>query len=195
MQEQLDQPSAEQVREFVIAGHGDPEKVRRMHAEHPGLLNAAYEWNLNDKETAIQAAAQVGNTEIAEYLLEKGAPLSICTAAMLGRQNIVERLLAEDTNRISATGAHGIPLLTHASLSGNLELVQLIFARGARTGVSSALQIAVSRGHYDMVKWFLENGNPDLALKNFQGKTALTLATERDNKAIVQLLREHGATQ
>ncbi len=165
-----------------------------MLTECPDLLNAAHQWNEKNRETAIQAAAQVGNAPIAEYLLEKGAPLEICTAAMLGRRDEVERRLEEDPGSIDATGAHGIPLLTHAALSGNLELVQLVFRRGARTGVSPALHNAVSRGYYDIARWLLENGKPDLGWKNFQGKTALAVATERKNESIVRLLKEHGAT-
>jgi len=40
MQAQEQPPSTEQVREFVIAGHGNLEKVRQMLAENPKLLNA-----------------------------------------------------------------------------------------------------------------------------------------------------------
>lgn len=188
-------PSPEQIREFVIASHGDFEKVKQMLSQHTELLTAAHKWNDNDLETAIQAAAQVGNTEIAEYLLEKGAPLEICTAAMLGRGDKVKHLLAENPDRIQSTGAHGIPLLTHAALSGNLELVRLLFQRGAKTGVSPALHNAVSRGDYDTGRWLLENGKPDLGWKNFQGKTALAVAVERKNDRIVQLLKKHGAKE
>ncbi len=187
-------PSPEQIRGFVIAGHGDLEKVKQLLAECPELLNAAHQWNEKDRETAIQAAAQVGNAPIAEYLLENGAPLEICTAAMLGRRDDVERLLAEDPNRIHATGAHGIPLLTHASLSGNLELVQFLFQSGATTGVPSALHNAVSRGHQNIVRWFLENAKADLNWKNHQGKTALAVAIDRGDSAVAKLLRDHGAS-
>jgi len=181
-------PSAEHIREFVIASHGDFEKVKQMLSQQPELLKAAYPWNENDRETPIQAAAQMGNVAIAEYLLEKGAPLDICTAAMLGRKDTVERFLAEDPGRIQTTGAHGIPLLTHAALSGNLELVQFLFQRGARTGVSPALHSAVDRGYYDITRWLLENGKPDLGWKNFRGKTALEVAMERKNHGIIRLL-------
>src|SRR5712692_7309512 len=98
----------ELVRDFVIAGHMDLEKVKRMHQERPALLNAAYPWKENDHETAVQAAAQVGNVAIAEYLLSKGAPLEICTAAMLGRTDEVKRILSGNPQDINATGAHGI---------------------------------------------------------------------------------------
>ncbi len=188
-------PSPEQVREFVVAGHGDLERVKSMLANSPELLNAAYQWSENDRETAIQAAAQTGSVPIAEYLLEKGAPLDICTAAMLGRNDEVERLLELDPDSINATGAHRIPLLAHAAMSGNLRLLQLLYQRGARTGIPFALHNAVSRGHYDVVRWLLENRKPDLGWKNFQGKTALTVAVERKHENIARLLREHGATE
>lgn len=187
--------SPERVREFVIASHGDFGKVRRMLSEDPELLTSGHPWSESDLETPIQAAAQMGNVEIAEYFLEKGAPLEICTAAMLGQKDDVERLLADDPSQIQATGAHGIPLLTHAALSGNPELVKLLFQRGAKTGVSSALHNAVSRGHHDIARWLLENAKPDLAWKNFQGKTVLAMAIEQKNEGIVRLLKDHGAKE
>jgi uncharacterized protein len=193
VQTQQQPPSTEQIREFVIAGHGNIDKVRLMLAENPKLLNASYRWNENDTETAIQAAAQVGSVNIAEFLLKQGAPLEICTAAMLGMQDDVERRLDADHHNANATGAHGIPLLPHAIWSGDLNLVQLVFERGAKTGATLALHNAVSRGNYEIVKWLLENAGPDIPAKNFQGKTALGVATERNDERVVELLRKHGA--
>ncbi len=187
-------PSLELIREFVIAGHGDLAKVKAMLSDHPDLLNAAYEWKAGDHETAIQAAAHVGSVAVAEYLLSRGAPLEICTAAMLGRQENVERLLDADPAAIGATGAHGIPLLAHAALSGRVALLDTMVRRGVNTGVSYALHNAVSQGHEQAARWLLENARPDLAWTNFQGKTALAVARERSFDALVRLLREHGAT-
>jgi uncharacterized protein len=191
----LTELTTEQIREFVLAGHGNLARVKEMLAETPALLNAAYQWQDNDYETALQAAAHVGNRVIAEYLLTQGAPLDICTAAMLGRQVEVERFVAGDPAQIGAAGAHGISLLTHAALSGDLALVQWLFAHGARAGVSAALHNAVSLEHAELVRWLLEHGDPDLTWQNYQGKTALTTATERGLEPIAQLLREHGATE
>ncbi|TMI32214.1 ankyrin repeat domain-containing protein [Candidatus Bathyarchaeota archaeon] len=185
--------STDLVREFVIAGHGNLEKVRKMLEERPDLLNAAYAWTENDHETAIQAAAQVGSVPVAEYLLEKGAPLEICTAAMLGRKEEVERRIRENPGNINSTGAHDITLLTHAALSGDIELVQYLFQNGAKTGSSSALQTAVTRGYYDLIVWLIENASPDLNAKNFQGKTPLSIAIERKQEKIAQLLKNHDA--
>jgi len=185
--------SAEQIREFVIAGHGNLEKVRQMLAENPKLVNASYRWNENDTETAIQAAAQVGSANVAEFLLKQGAPLEICTAAMLGMRDYVERRLTADPRDVNATGAHGIPLLPHAVWSDNLPLVQRVFERGAKSGATLALHNAVSRGNYEIVEWLVDNARPDIRAKNFQGKTPLTVATERNNAKIVTFLKKHGA--
>jgi uncharacterized protein len=185
----------ELVRDFVIAGHMDLEKVKRMHHEHPALLNAAHPWKENDHETAIQAAAQTGNVPVAEYLLANGAPLEICTAAMLGRTNDVIRILAGNPKDIDATGAHGIPLLAHAALSGNLDLVQLLFNKGAHQGVSFAFHNAVSRNNYQMARWLLETGKVDLAWKNYQEKTALDVAREKGYHDIVDLLKRGGTAE
>jgi len=193
MQAQEQPPSTEQVREFVIAGHGNLEKVRQMLAENPKLLNASYRWNENDTETAVQAAAQVGNSNVAQFLLKQGAPLEICTAAMLGMRDEVENRLSEDPRNFNATGAHGIPLLPHAVWSEDLRLVQLVFERGAKSGATLALHNAVSRGNYQIVEWLLDNAGPDVTAKNFQGKTPLTVASERSNDRIVSLLKVHGA--
>jgi small subunit ribosomal protein S3 len=108
-------PSHDQIRDFVIAGHSNLQKTQAMLAEYPTLLNVAYKWKENDLETAIQGAAHVGNVAIAEFLLTRGAPLEICTAAMLGRKKDVEHLLHEDLDlkeslreRLKAAGVSSI---------------------------------------------------------------------------------------
>jgi uncharacterized protein len=183
------------VREFVIAGHGNLEKVRKMLEENPELLNASYAWSETDNETAIQGAAQVGSAPIATYLLEQGAPLDICTAAMLGRRDEVEKRLRDHRDNVNSKGAHGIPILPHAAWSGDLELVQYLFRNGAKTGSSSALHNAVTRGYYDLVVWLVENASPDLNSKNFQGKSPLLVAIERKQERIAQRLRELGGKE
>jgi ankyrin repeat protein len=190
-----DHPTADEIREFVISGHGNLARVKEMLARHPSLLTIAHEWRPGDTETALQGAAHVGSREVAEYLLEQGAPLDICTAAMLGRRDEVEHFLREDETRIEANGAHGIPLLTHAALSGDVSLAHMLYERGARSGASLALSLAVTKGYLDMTRWLLENCHPDLTWKNFQEKTALEIATDKGHHEISTLLRKHGASK
>jgi uncharacterized protein len=187
-------PSTEQIRDFVIAGHGNLEKVKNMLAQDPSLLNASYHWSESDAETAIQAAAQVGNAEVAEFLLEKGAPLEICTAAMLNKYDEVRKRIDQDPQQAAALGAHSIPLLPHAVWSGNLELVRFVYQHGATKGANLALHNAIVKGDTEIVRWLLENANADVSSKNYQGKTPFRVASERRDEKMVQLLTEHGAT-
>mgnify|MGYP003542191442 CR=1 FL=1 len=88
--------------------------VRTLLAAHPELLNARSPLD----ESALGAAAHVGNREVARFLLDQGAPLEICTAAMLADRAAVAAFL-EDPAQARAVGAHGIPLLTHAKMGGD----------------------------------------------------------------------------
>lgn len=186
-------PTPEQIRDFVIAGHWNLGAIQTMLAEQPALLNAAHAWSEADHETAIQAAAHVGHVAIAEFLLARGAPLAVPTAAMLGRRAAVERLLAEDPARITEAGAHGIPLQAHAAFSGDAALVHWLYEQGARAGVSMALGHAAQFGHFAVVQWLLANTQPDFTWKNWQDKTALTLAREGGYATIVAALQAAGA--
>ncbi len=179
----------ERIREFVIAGHGNLEKVQNMLAETPELLNAAHPWQPGDTETAIQGAAHVGNRIIAEYLLEQGAPLEIWTALMLGRSEEVRAMLQQDPQLAHSKSAHGIPMLAHAALSGKVELLELLAQSGALEGQNLALSLAVGKGHQGAVGWLLEHTQTDPTWKNFQGKTALEQASEAGHSQIVALLQ------
>ena len=183
----------EQIRDFVIAGHGNLPRIREMLMENAELLNASYQWSENDSETALQAAAQAGSTQVAEYLLAHGAPMDICTAAMLGRQDVVEQMLAREPGLINARGAHGISLMAHAAWSNNVALASMLFERGATQGMSHALGNAVMKGNLRMARWIIENGHPDFSWHNYEGKSLLDIAAQTPDKEMITLLREHGA--
>ncbi len=187
--------SKEEVRDFVIAGHSNLEKIQKMLTANPGLLNVAYDWGeQGGLETAVQAAAHVGNRVNAEFLLGKGAPLEICTAAMLNRhEDVIGRIRAHPP-AAKATGAHGIPLLAHAAFSRNPSLVQFVFKSGGTTGASLALQNAVETGNSEIVQWLLDNAGAGINAKNFEGKTPLRMARDRKDQLLVKLLTERGAS-
>jgi len=106
------------VKEFVIAGHVDLEKVKTMLAKEPALLNAAWDWGGGDFEMAIGGAGHMGRPDIANYLISQGGRFDIFVAAMLGRLDIVKNALAAFPNLAQSKGPHGIPLMVHAQKGG-----------------------------------------------------------------------------
>ncbi len=113
-QEKLPPLKPELVKEFVVAGHKDLDRVKEMLANEPGLLNATWDWKAGDFETALGGAGHMGRKDIAHYLLEQGARMDIFVAAMLGKLEIVKAMLAAFPNALHSKGPHGITLLKHA---------------------------------------------------------------------------------
>jgi ankyrin repeat protein len=185
------EPSPERVEEFVIAAHGNLDKVRTMLAETPALLNIPW---ARFNETPLAAASHVGNRAIAEYLLAAGAPLTVCTAAMLGQTDQVAAFLAGDPTLANATGAHGIPILFHAALSGNTAVADLLVGAGGGAGQDAALHGAVAPGHLAMTRWLLERGADPNTL-DYAGKTPLRVALDAGHAAIADLLRAQGGRE
>jgi hypothetical protein len=106
------------VKEFVIAGHGNPTKVKEMLQTYPNLLYSRYDWGNGDFEEAIEGAAHVGNREIAEFLIQQGARLNLFALTMLGKTDLVIPVLDQYPNLVFAKGAHGLTLLHHAKVGG-----------------------------------------------------------------------------
>ncbi|WP_207632476.1 hypothetical protein [Foetidibacter luteolus] len=109
----------ELVKEFVIAGHGNLEKVKQMLDKEPGLLNACWDWGGGDFETAIEGAGHIGSRDCANYLLQQGARMNIFCAAMLGQLEVVKALLTAYPQLKTSRGPHGLQLLHHAAKGGD----------------------------------------------------------------------------
>ena len=181
------------IREFVIAAHGDLAKVQAMLAEQPELLNVEYDWGPGGREDGLAAASHMGNRPIAEYLLARGAPPTICAAAMLGDRDQVEAFLKADPSLANARGAHGIPLMFHAAMSGQVPIAELLQAYGCSEGYNHALHGAIAFGHTEMVAWLLSHGVTDVDVPDFENQTPLQRAQALHHRDIVDLLRQHGA--
>ena len=185
------QPSLATIQEFVLAAHNNFDKVKEMLEKEPALLNAKWD-KLN--ESALEASGHMGLPDIANYLLYKGAPLTIFAAAMLGRAEDVEAFLKEGPSLASANGIHGISVLYHAALSGKVEIAEMLVSHGGGQGAGEALHAAIRPGHVDMVKWLLDKG-ADPNTPNFEGKTPLYMALTSEHEEIARLLRDKGGTE
>ena len=190
----LNDPSQEIIDQFVGNAHGNLARVRELLEKYPSIISASASWI----ETAVQAAAQTGQVEIVNYLIDHGAEYDICTAAMLGNLDGVGDFLAEDADTINARGAHGIPLLYFPIIHARQPLAEFLVEHGADPNAASPdgitpLHGAVMFNQPKMAAWLLEHGadpNP-----KYNGKTPMGLAVEKNQAELVQVLRSHGGTE
>jgi len=108
----------ELVREMVTVSHFDLKRVQELTAARPSLVNASWDWGFGDWETPLGAASHMGNRPIAEFLLSRGAPPTLFSAAMLGQLETVKAMLAATPGIERDRGPHSISLLGHARMGG-----------------------------------------------------------------------------
>ena len=121
-------------------------------------------------------------------------------AALNGKVEEVQRLLAAGALPDGFTGEDGWSALMYASFAGQTDIVRALLSGNKRAdpdlqmkGGNSALLWASSRGHTDIVHELLAAGaNPGIALAS--GKTSLSIAEEKKFVDVAALLREHDAT-
>jgi len=107
------------VREVVGVSHGNIARLKELVDRQPSLARASWDWGFGDWESALGAASHVGNREIAEYLLSKGARPTIFSAAMLGQLDVVKAFVTAQPGVQRTWGPHGITLLSHAQAGGD----------------------------------------------------------------------------
>ncbi|TMD55407.1 MAG: ankyrin repeat domain-containing protein [Chloroflexi bacterium] len=167
----------ELIEDCVGNAHGNLARVRELVERHPELVNARAPW----EETPIQAATQMGNRPIIDFLVERGAPVDFFTASVLGRIEDLRLELAKDPGRARSRGVHDLPSLYFAAIGGHVEIAELLFSAGASVNehCESAAPIhgAVMGGHPEMVRWLLDHG-ADPALPDYQGRGARQLAVD-----------------
>jgi len=111
--------SADLVKDFVIAGHRDLDKVKEMLGNERSLLNASWDWGGGDFEMAIGGAGHMGRPDIARYIIGEGGRMDIFVATMLGEMDMVKATITKFPNLLQSHGPHGIPLLAHAKAGGD----------------------------------------------------------------------------
>jgi hypothetical protein len=152
-------PPAEAVKEMVGVSHRDPKRVRELLDLHPGLVSAAIDWAFGDWESALDAASHVGNREIAEFLLSRGARPTIFSAAMLGQLDVVKAFIAAQPGIQKTYGPHGITLFAHAKSEAVKEYLKSLGDADIRlpieplsTGESASIvgRYTHANGHFDI---------------------------------------------
>ena len=174
------------IDECVGNAHGNLPRVRELVGLHPGLVNARASWN----ESPIEAAAQMGNLPMIEFLIERGAPVDFFTACVLGRTDIVRLELASQPGRARDRGVHELSSLYFAAIGGHPEVAELLLAAGAgvndRSPAAAPIHGAVIGRSATMVRWLLDRG-ADQSLSDHEGRGARALAEAMKYTDLVEL--------
>ncbi|MFC2155084.1 ankyrin repeat domain-containing protein [Acidobacteriota bacterium] len=150
------------------AKRGDLVKVKTLLQKDPTLLNAKGE----NQKTPLHWAAEAGHTEIAEFLVSKGAEINIL-------------------NVISETPLH------YAAVYGHKEIVELLLKKGAKVNIvdhakRTPLFMTAFYGRKGIVKLLLD-ARAQVDLKDERSNTPLRWAAFRGHKEVVDMLLEKGA--
>ncbi|HEY8812454.1 MAG TPA: ankyrin repeat domain-containing protein [Candidatus Dormibacteraeota bacterium] len=183
----MDQELAQAViDECVGNAHGNLARVTELVEQNPGVVNARATWN----ETPIEAATQMANRPMIDFLVERGAPVDFFTACVLGDIGRVCAELGGEPNVARARGVHDLPSLYFAAIGGSRQVAELLLAAGAGVNeqAESAAPIhgAVMGGDAEMVRLLLSRG-ADPELPDFKGRGARQLALDLDRPEIALL--------
>jgi len=134
------------------------ESVAAILKSTPDLVNQTNQFG----QTPLRLAAQMGHTNIVDYLDSHGAHWDPASAILTGRTEVLRKLIAQQPE-LAADGG----LLQMAAAAGEVPAAEILLAAGAnlkatsRDGLSP-LGLALLRHHDDMVELLLKKG----AIKN-----------------------------
>jgi uncharacterized protein len=175
------------VDELVGNAHGNLARVREILEAHPELINVSAVW----KETPVEAATQMGNRAIIEYLVSRGAPVDFFTALALSQVDRVRTELRARPELAQARGVHDLPVLYFAALGGNVAAADLLISAGAdvnaKAEAAAPIHGAVMGGSGEMVRFLIESG-ADPSLPDYKGRDARTLAIETGRNDLASLI-------
>ena len=175
------------VDELVGNAHGNLARVKEILEEHPELINVAAVW----KETPVEAATQMGNRAIIDYLVAAGAPVDFFTALVLAQTDRVRADLQAKPELAQARGVHDLPVLYFAAIGGSVAAADMLLTAGAEVNAkaeaAAPIHGAVMGGSREMVRFLIESG-ADPSLPDYKGRDARTLAMEMGRSDLASLI-------
>jgi uncharacterized protein len=184
------------ITQFVSVAHANFDKVKELLSVHPAMITARAPWD----ELAVEAAAHMGLYPMADWLAEKGAPISTCTAVLLGLGGRVEEAIAADRMCIYERGAHDIPILAYTVYGKEQAgIAETLLKSGANVQAialgTTILHLAASKGYVEAARVLIENGADINAGVKLRGEmvTPLGAAVRAKQSKMEQFLKEHGA--
>ena len=145
--------------------------------------------------TPLHAAAENGQTAVAELLIEKGADIEAAYSGLSMKERMEELWSGTRGDAFPPPAWATRPLHLAASY-GHKDVVELLIAKGARieardTGGATPLLAATRNGHKDIVVLLLAR-NAQIETKDLSGYTPLLAAAENGHKEVVELLLDRG---
>lgn len=180
---------------------GDLKKVAAFLDVDPSLIN-----DLDRSATPLDWAVLYGQTQVAGFLLKKGADVTgkltkgitpLHAAASRGRLELVELLLAHGADAKAVTESGYSILYAACNHNTSIEVVRLLLEKGADPGIKSAdgvtpLQNAAWREPAELLNILLDGG-AEIDQIGYGGDTALHWAIMGDNYEAALLLAKRGA--
>lgn len=157
-----------------------------------------------DKFLCLYVCAQMANTTMATFLIEKGADVNrihiddrltpLQAACVNGHRDMAELLLNNGAN-IDERNPGGSSALMISSSLGNVDVVRLLLHHNADVNIAdvcgtTALIEASYFGHEEIVRILIEHG-ADLNVIGRFGRTALDSALQRGYSGVVEILEQH----
>ena len=171
------------IDELVGNAHGNLARVEELLEANPELLDLKASWN----ETPIEAATQMGNRPIIDYLIGRGAPIDFFTALVLGRADEVDK----HPELVNARGIHDLPALYFAAIGGDVTTAEKVIHAGADVNAhaqaAAPIHGAVMGGNASMVRLLIDHG-ADPSLKDYAERDARSLAMAIKRADLAELL-------
>ncbi len=152
----------------------------------------------NSELDLLLGAIDDGNTELVQFMLDKGAKVNDATPLMVAvdeGHGEIAKLLIQKGAKVDAKTKHGWDVFMEAIDEGHIEIVRMLIDRGADVnqvyGHHTPLMEAIDEGHMDIAKLLMEKG-ADPNKSGNDGYTPLMEAADAGNPEAVKLLLDRG---
>ncbi len=173
-----------------LAVHTGDVEIAKLLIEHGVDL----ETRNDDGRTALHDSIEFARTEIEELLVDAGAIIDICAAAILGMMERVRELLAQDPELVNDRSTNLSPL-GWASFGNQADIATELISRGARMD-DGELLCAASVGHVEVGRVLLQHGADPNEIDPRAGGNALHAAAKmrytHDSSAFIEMLLAAG---